>query len=318
MITRSVLTTAITALALAAPCPAGAESARLDLVAKRPELEDIAHVQYDRSTRTLYGAVARKLVSINPDNGQITDIATLNGDIAALALGPSTAAIALHQGSSIVLINLDDGSIAAETAVGVDNPELITYDASADSFVVGSPSASDIAVLSIDGTAAATVSLPGPIAGLAVTGRGWIFATAASSPDIYVVDSHHGKSLGRFPVPGCDAPKYPIVDDVERRLYVACRNGLLMGLDSDTGVILARLAIPNSPSDMVLADTGGRDINIVVGTRKNGARITSGRITAAAVADLVLGIDSIRELSGAPGDSVFVLHGQSISHLAHQ
>ena len=235
--------------------------------------------------------------------------------ITALAFDGTAGRLLAAAGTELLGIDPDTGAIES-LATFDEEIAAVAHDRSAGVLVVDSRSAARVMLLSVENTSTRLLQFPGPVSGLAANGRGWIFATAAERPAVYVADSRRAVSLGSFPVAGCDRPASPIVDDAERRLYVTCGNGVLLGLDSDTGVVVSRVAIPAGAADIAMSDPVDRQVRIVVATAADGLWLASGRITARSAEQFVGSIGDARKL--APGrDGLFVVRGETLYWLRH-
>ena len=313
---RNPVKLALASIAISMPLPICAEPADLDPIAATAEIGQVSQLQYDSSTGALLGVAGSKLISIDLTAGTTARVAQLGGEIVALALDQEAgvAGTLTADNSTISLISVGDGTTVGQIDSAVESPGAMTVDGSTGQFVGASSSIPELTLVPVDGTSVRKVQLPGPASQLVANSRGWLFATAADRRAVYVVDTERGTSLGQFPVSGCEGPRSPIIDDVERRLYVACSNGLLVAIDSDTGVVLGRIPIPKNAVDMALAGTSGRIINIIVATR-DGLWLASGRITAQNATRLTESLDGVSALARGPDDSVFVVHDQTISRL---
>ncbi len=291
--------------------------ATLDAIAAGSELDGLSHVTYDARAGRLLGAIGARIVAIDPTGGKVTTVREFGSDVVALAIDAtaSTAAVLAGGDDALTILDLENGNVLRTTVTEAGDVDLVVHDAAADGFVVAGRLSSELTIVPSHGNPSKTVRLPGPASGAAANGRGWLFVTAADSSAVYVADSVDGTSLGQFRVPGCNDPHAPLVDDAERRLYVACRNGVLLALDSDTGVIVARSKIPKGRASIAMPAPIGRMVRIIVATQDDGLWTASGRITASSAAPVDGGDRSANEVTVGNTGTVFVVGDREIARL---
>ena len=315
---RTHLAVSAAILALGAPLDLPAQGATLETIAEGSDVDGISKLEYDDRSDRLLGAIGRRLVAVDVKRSGATTLVTMQNDILALALDVETsiAAVTARGDQAIFLLDLHGGSMTRVPVDGSGSPEIVVYDAATDGYVVAGDSRPSLTVVPSAGRQRQkTVGLPSPASGLAANGRGWVFATAADKPAIYIANSKKGAFLGVFPVPDCVRPRFPIVDDVERRLYVTCSNGVLVALDSDTGVVLGRTEIPKRVSDVVMPASSGRIINLVIATSDDGIWMASGRITADSASQVIGGTWDRIDLAAGPDGVVFVSRNHKVNRL---
>lgn len=239
----------------------------------------------------------------------------------ALALGQESgqALFALGHQNLLWVIDINGFQVETTLASPIDFPSLAAFDRASGNFLVASRRSPGIGAIRPGKDTIKTVGASGPLAALAATGRGWVFGAAADRPVIYVFDSLSLSGLGMFSAPGCMNPSDLALDDMERRLYLTCANGLLLVLDSDTGVVLARHEFPPGASRLVVRTLEGRTIQAIVLAADASLTVFEGRIMASGMKSVYHGLD---ETSGLQMEKdmgrVFLAHGSKVSVLALQ
>jgi DNA-binding beta-propeller fold protein YncE len=78
-----------------------------------------------------------------------------------------------------------------------------------------------------------------------------LFLNATEKNAIAVIDRKKQEMVATWPATGCHVNAGVAIDESHHRLFVACRDGNLVVLDSDTGKVLQALPISTGVDDMV-------------------------------------------------------------------
>jgi DNA-binding beta-propeller fold protein YncE len=78
-----------------------------------------------------------------------------------------------------------------------------------------------------------------------------LFLNATEKNAIAVIDRHKKAVVATWPLPGCRVNASVALDESHHRLFVACRDGHLLVLDSGKGKVLQTLPISTGVDDMV-------------------------------------------------------------------
>lgn len=282
---------------------------KIDLMRFEPAAERLVLVQGNTVTILAAG------------DGSPRESTNFRSEPTALALGRESgkALLALGHRNLLWIIHISGFQVEATLASPINFPSLAAFDRASGSFLVASRRSPGIAAVHPGEDTTKTVGAPGPLAALAATGRGWVFGAAADRPVIYVFDSLSLSGLGMFPAPGCKNPSDLALDDMERRLYLTCANGLLLVLDSDTGVVLARHELSAGTSRLVVRTLEGRTIQAIVLTENASLTVFEGRIMASGFRSVYRGLEETGELQMEKGmGQVFLASGSTVSVLALQ
>ena len=303
-------------VALLAAAPARLETAlALEKTLESEKTETIGWLRFEPTAGHLWFAQGNGVTILDASTGRQEAHLAFDTEPTALAFGAGArqALVALGNQNLLAGISLDSGVVTAEFASAIDFPSLAVFDPAAGRFFIASQRYPGLASVELDGSPGAAASAP-PLAAMQATGRGWLFAAATGKPIIHVFDSLSLRELGRIPAPNCDNPSDLALDDRERRLYLACANGLLLVLDSDTGVVLSRQTIPAGASRLVVRTLGGRTVQAILLVKRASLAIFEGRIMASEPNALHGGLTQAVDLHAEQGNGlVFLATGSTVS-----
>jgi DNA-binding beta-propeller fold protein YncE len=87
----------------------------------------------------------------------------------------------------------------------------------------------------------------------AADGKGFVYVSGEEKSDLLKIDARTLEIVGRFATPACESPHGLAVDAEGHRAFMGCVNGLIMVVDTDSGKLVAELAIGKG-SDAVAWD----------------------------------------------------------------
>ena len=310
----------IIALLTISPAPA-APSLPVDQTLESGQTGRIDLLRYEPAAERLLLVQGNTVTVLAAADGSPQESTSFRGKPTALALGHESgkALFALGHQNLLWVIDINGFQVEATLASPIDFPSLAAFDRASGSFLVASRRSPGIGAVKPGEGTIKMVGASGPLAALAATGRGWVFGAAADRPVIYVFDSLSLAGLGMFSAPGCGNPSDLALDDMERRLYLTCANGLLLVLDSDTGVVLARHESPAGASRLIVRTLEGRTIQAIVLAADASLTVFEGRIMASGMKSVYHGLDEASGLQMEKGmERVFLAHGSKVSVLALQ
>jgi DNA-binding beta-propeller fold protein YncE len=91
-----------------------------------------------------------------------------------------------------------------------------------------------------------------------------IFLNATEKSEVAVIDREKRAVVARWPVTGGKVNVGVALDEAHHRLFIACREGKLMVMDSDTGKVLQTLPIATGVDDIVY-DPASRRVYVACG-----------------------------------------------------
>src|SRR4029077_285977 len=128
------------------------------------------------------------------------------------------------------------------------NPEAIFYDAGRNgvlAFNGRSPNA--IAIDAADGKVAGMIPVGGKPEFAAGDDQGHVFVNIEDKSQLLEIDAQKLSILHRWPLTGCKEPSGLAIDQKNRRLFSVCGNKKMMVVDSQTGKVVATVAIGEDP-----------------------------------------------------------------------
>ena len=232
----------------------------------------------------------------------------------ALAVDLGKGLVVIEESSALALVDLKNVAVEKTFFAEVQAPATVVFDSASGQFFAASSRNPGLLAINPDSGVQTRIDTHVPIAALSANGRGWVFAAAKGEPEVYLFNSLGGADLGIFPAPGCSTPSSLAVDDAERRLYLACANGRLVVLDSDTGVVLSTQEIAPGPAAMELRMPGNRVVQAIIAVHGSNVTVSEGQITASAVRDIYEGLGNGAALAADPRSSrVFLATGPTVT-----
>jgi DNA-binding beta-propeller fold protein YncE len=95
----------------------------------------------------------------------------------------------------------------------------------------------------MDGTVAATISLPEEPEGAVVDGRGHLYVDLADPAEIAVIDTRELSISKRIPLKSCVEPTALTMDLENSRLLAACGNEIVAVVDPNSGNVVSRVPV---------------------------------------------------------------------------
>lgn len=90
---------------------------------------------------------------------------------------------------------------------------------------------------------AATIDVGGGLEYAVAGNNGKVYVNGAEKKEIVRIDTASNKIDARWPIPDCTSPHGLAVDTAGHRLFSTCLNNVMMALNTDTGVVVAKLPI---------------------------------------------------------------------------
>ncbi|MDO8434148.1 MAG: hypothetical protein Q7S58_17250 [Candidatus Binatus sp.] len=159
---------------------------------------------------------------------------------------------------TVVVFDLNTGAELGRVAAA-DDADAIIYDPASKRVLVFCGDAHQMVAIAPDvdpkrGKAIAKVDLGGtPEYGVA-DGRGEIFVNIVDRDELAVIDSAAMKVIARWPTGAGKQPTALAIDPKTRRLFIGCRNGRLIVMNADTGVIVADFPIGQGVDGVAFID----------------------------------------------------------------
>lgn len=205
----------------------------------------IGTVSVDSAARRIFVTIKGRVVVLNADNG------TSVGSIAVSDPRDVLVIPALRSGfvssgatNSVAIFNTDTLRITKIVRLAGRDPEALAYDPGVKRIFVAETGSGEVAAINAEtGDLISSVALSSQLQQMAANGYGELFVAADEKDAIHVVDTQTLKFLGDFPVRAGCRPSALALDPYGRRLFVACRDGILQIIDTDIGFTFETLPI---------------------------------------------------------------------------
>jgi YVTN family beta-propeller protein len=131
------------------------------------------------------------------------------------------------------------------------NPDAIEYDPDTKRVYAGNHGSGEITVIDpASGDVVGTLPLGGKLEGIGFDGRGQGYVIAEDKSSVHVFDTHTLKAKATWSFAPGEGGTGLAVDAVNHRLFAACGNNKAVILDSDSGKLIATIAIGDDPDGL--------------------------------------------------------------------
>ena len=145
---------------------------------------------------------------------------------------------------SVVVLDLANLSVLKRIATGGRNPDAILYEPLRREIYAFNHSSGSVTVIDpARREAVALIEAGGALESGVSDGRGRVFVNAEDRNEIHVLDVWARRKVASWALPGCKEPTGIAMDLARRRLFSACKNGVMVVLDADSGRDVAVLTI---------------------------------------------------------------------------
>jgi YVTN family beta-propeller protein len=144
---------------------------------------------------------------------------------------------------SVVVVDLE--SLSAVQRIGTGrNPDAILYEPLRREIYAFNHSSGSVTVIDPAlRTAVATIEAPGALESGVSDGAGRVYVNSEDRNEVHVLDVRKRVKVASWALPGCKEPTGIAMDVRRRRLFSACKNGVMVVLDADSGRAVAQLPI---------------------------------------------------------------------------
>jgi YVTN family beta-propeller protein len=203
------------------------------------------YIVVDPDARRLYVTHFMNVEVLDADTGKsVGQIKNTNG-VHGIALVKSTGKGFTTNGkaNTVSVIDLKTLAHVAEIPAG-KKPDAIVYDPSTDRVFVSNGDSDDMTV--IDATTAkvvGTIPLGGAPEFSAADGKGTLWVNLEDKNAFVTIDIKALKATKTTPIAGCEEPASMAFDSTNRRLFIGCKNHVLVVVDPDAGRVVKTLPI---------------------------------------------------------------------------
>lgn len=216
---------------------------------------------YEEKQKILAGHDQNLAIIDNKTLEKVSDI-TLSGHGHSMVVYNGRGYVSLDNKNSVEVVDLDSRKSVSIVSTLSGSPGHGVVDHVTNNLFLADRKDSKILVVNLTSGSSSSISVSGNIDSMVSNQRGYIFASIKNKPVIEVIDTDHLKSLGEINLLGCASATGLDIDIHERRLFVACTNGWMQILDTDTGYRLNRLKIAEGGAQVGLDFEPDRIVNI--------------------------------------------------------
>ena len=202
-------------------------------------------VYFDTSSKRVYVSHGTEVTVVDGVTGtligRIPGFDTSHGVVTVPALGRGYA----DSGNTrtVIVFDLKTLKPVATLPAGEDS-DAMAYDAATGRvFVMDADGAAFTAIDAKTDKTLATRPLGGKPESAVSDGAGTVFINLASTNELVRLDASTLAITKRWPLSGCDSPHGLAMDTQTRRLFVSCRNDVLLVVSADDGAVVASLPI---------------------------------------------------------------------------
>jgi YVTN family beta-propeller protein len=231
------------------------------------------YVTVDDVGRRVYVSHATRVDVLDADTcevkGTIPDTTGVHGIAIARDLGRGFTSNG--RANTVTIFDLKTLQKLGEVKTG-RNPDAILFDpATKHVFAFNGGSKSTTVIDAAEGKVVATLDLGGQPEFAAADGKGHVFVNLEDKNELLKLDADKPSVLERWPLAPGATPTGLSIDAHDRRLFVGCRNKLLVVVNADNGKVVTSLPIAGRvdatayepKTHLVFASNGDGTVNIV-------------------------------------------------------
>jgi DNA-binding beta-propeller fold protein YncE len=203
------------------------------------------YLAMDSDARRLYISRWTHVMVVDADSykvvGDIPDIGGVHGIAIVREFGRGF--ISEGEANQVTIFDLKTLKKIGAVKTG-QGPDGIIYDpASKRVFAFNGDSGTATAIDAGTGSVAGSIELGGDPEFAAADGQGHVYNNLEDKSEVVQIDSRTLKVLNRWPLAPGSSPSAMAMDGPHRRLFVGCRNKLMIVMDADSGKVVAHLPI---------------------------------------------------------------------------
>lgn len=240
---------AVAALALSLICPASAATGFPFRVKRHVALAvkgEVSGLAFRPDGTVAYAAVGHAIEALGAGSGSLLGKQSTKGRVVGVAVSPDGKDVyaATRDPSRWLVLNAATLKVMRNTALHVNAPDQLYYDATTRSaYVAGASSHEVVRLAPGSGKVLAKAHLDGPVGQIVSNGRGRLYAAVEHSAGVEAIDARSMQLLGRLAAPGCSLSGALALDPVGRRLFIGCASGRTDIMDADLGFVFKRLLL---------------------------------------------------------------------------
>jgi DNA-binding beta-propeller fold protein YncE len=227
------------------------------------------YLTVDAPSRRLFVSRSTHVMVVDADSGKILgDIPSTEG-VHGIALAPGLKRGFTSNGrsSTVTVFDLATLQVTSRVKTTGENPDAILFEpVTKRVFTFNGRGKNATAIDAASGDIAGTVPLGGKPEFCASDASGRIFVNIEDKNEVAVIDAQKLTVEARWPLAPCEEPSGMAIDEKSQRLFVGCRNRLLVVMSTSDGRIVSKLPI-GEENDAVAFDP---EIGLVLASNGDG------------------------------------------------
>jgi YVTN family beta-propeller protein len=226
------------------------------------------YLAVDEGARRLYVSHGTQVEVLDVDSGAIVGTIPNTLGVHGIAIVPEFGRGFISDGktSTVTIFDLRTLKTIAEVPTG-KKPDAIIYDgATKQVFVFNGGSDSTTVISAADGKVTATLDLGGGPEFAAADGKGFVFNNLEDKSNVVKINSRKLVVGEHWPLAPCEAPSSMAMDRANRRIFIGCRNKVMVVMDADSGKVVATAPI----GDFVDATAFDADAHLIFNSNGEG------------------------------------------------
>lgn len=277
---RSVLGAAVLTAVVVGSAAAATPAPRLALAAQWPGPDggwDFS--AFDPRHGRLYIARSNGVTAVDAASGQASTLLAASRTHAAIPVNEGTEVLVTEGGAGrALLVDARTGQIRTAIAVGKKPDGAMVEPATGLALVMDNAGGGVTLIDTAKGEKVGTIPTPGALESPAADGTGRVFINVEDLNEITVIDVKRRAVVAHWKLDGCEAPSGLAYAPQARLLVSACANKVAKVVSTDTGQVVATLAIGGRPdwagydarTGTVLIPSGEAAVVQVVAVRRDG------------------------------------------------
>jgi YVTN family beta-propeller protein len=276
------------------------------------------YVTFDPASDRVYVSHGDEVTVVNGSSGEIIgQIRSFPGGTHGIALVAGAERGYTDDGRAGEAVSFNLKTLAVEKHIkAAEDADGIVFDSvSGHVFVINGDTGTVTVIDPTSDAAIATINAGGKLEFAAPGDNGKLYVNGAEAKEVVRIDTRSNKVDARWPIPECTSPHGAAIDTQSHRLFVSCVNNVLTVVNTDSGTVVAKLAIGSGtdaaafdPRRKLVFSSNGRDGTLsVIQERDPQTFVSLGNINTAL---------SARTMSINPATGRIYLAAADIDHAA--
>lgn len=204
------------------------------------------YVVFDASSNRVFVAHGDRLAVIDARSEHpVGEVQGIPGGTHGTAISQATGQGFTDDGRAgkVVAFDLHTLKVTKEIPAAVDADALALDPATGHLFVVEGDPAALTVIDTRTGSPIATIKVGEKLEYAVADGRGAIYVAGEGNGDVVRIDARSNEVVARWPTQGCISPHGLAFDAQRQRVFMGCKNSIMMVVDAKSGATVAKLPI---------------------------------------------------------------------------